>query len=347
MATTVLDSTDTAGILADAGFTIEGENEHTQASGSEGKTQADAQKLAGDGKAVEKNDKSDEGGEEDENGLTEAERKELTEKMQKAIGKKHRMLKEAEEFAASQYSERRLAEQRAEALEREMADLRAKLQPQKVEAAPAKPKREDFASESEYIDATIEWGVQEGMRKQAEQSAKEAAERAQAQLIEAAKARIAKAMELVPNFEEVTSKIDHEVPPVVASYMQKSEMFAELGYHLAKNPDLILSLAKLPPDEQLVKIGKIESKLTPFGSEKTQDDTQSSKTNSNGRETTPAPSADTGTAPSKARSTAPVITPLNQTGSAHEKDPKDFNVREVISDYAKRNQVNFSLRKRH
>lgn len=331
MTMTVIDSTDTAAILADAGIEMEA-------------PQVEEQKAQDKSQDAEKKTQDDA---EDDNGLTEAERRELTEKMQKAVGKKHRMLKEAEEFAAAQYAERRLAEQRAEALERELAEIRAKAAPQPKQEVPAKPKREDFESESDYIDASIDWGVQEGLRKKAEAEAREAAERAQAQLVEAAKSRITKAIELVPDFAEVTSSIDQEVPPAVAGYMQKSELFAELGYHLAKNPELLVSLAKLPPDEQLVKIGKIESTLSPFGSDAAHDGDKPSDTKQPNGQAKPAPSDDTGTAPSKARSTAPVITPLNGTGTAHEKDPKDFNVREAISDYAKRNQVNFSLRKRH
>lgn len=338
MTVTVIDSSNMDAILADAGVEVD--------TPDEGQTAQDGQQEKSGAKA-EGSNKTEPLEEHDENGLTEAERKELTDKMQKAIGKKHRMLKEAEEFAAAQYSEKKLAEQRAAELERELAELREKAAPaqQKQEAA-QKPKREDFGSESEYLDASIEWGVQEGLRKRAEQEAREAAERHQAQLIQDAKGRIARAMELVPDFADVTGAVDHEVPPAVAGYMQKSELFAELGYHLAKNPELILSLAKLPPDEQLVKIGKIEGTLTPFGSEAAHDGTKPSNTKSDGQ-AKPAPSNDTGNLPSKARSSAPVITPLSSAGAAHEKDPKDFNVREAISDFAKRNQVNLNLRKRH
>ena len=333
MVMTVIDSTDTAAILADAGVTLDAP--------ADDKSQ---DKLAKSEPAA-KHEPEDEP--EDDNGLSEEERKSLTEKMQKAVGKRHRMMREAEEFAAAQYSERKLAEQRAEALERELAELKGKADPQAKLEAPAKPKREDYQSESDYLDASIDWGVQEGLRKKAEQEAREAQERTQAQMVEAAKERIAKARDLVPDFDDVVGSIDHEVPKAIAGYMQKSELFAELGYHLAKNPELLVSLAKLQPDEQLVKIGKIEATLSPFGSKSAHDDDKSSNTKQSNGQAKPAPSDDTGTAPSKARSTAPVITPLNGTGTAHEKEPKDFNVREAISDYAKRNQLNFNLRKRH
>src|SRR5271154_3092167 len=66
---------------------------------------------------------------EGEDGLTPHQKRELTQKMQVAIGKKHRALKDAEEFATEQYNERRLAEQRAEAFQNEINALKTQLQP--------------------------------------------------------------------------------------------------------------------------------------------------------------------------------------------------------------------------
>lgn len=347
MAVTVIDSSDVKSLLADAGVELEQQAAEPAAGVSAEQPAGEVEHQPAKAKAEQQHDDPDDI--EGDDGFTPREKRELTEKMQKAIGKKHRMLKEAEEFAAAQYSERKLAEQRAEALERELAELKGKGQPAKAEEPEAeKPKRENFATESEYIDASIEWGVQEGLRKKAAAEAREAADRAQAQLLEAAKGRITRAIELVPDFEDVIGGVNEIVPPVVAGYMQKSEMFAELGYHLAKNPELLVSLSKLPPDEQLVKIGKIESTLQSFGSKETRDGDEPSTKKPNGQPSKAAPSDETGIAPSKARSSAPVITPLNGSGTAGAgKDHKDMNIREAITDYAKRNQVNFSLRKRH
>lgn len=336
MAVTVLDSTDLPAILADAGVEVEQPSE---------KPEPDDKPEPTD-KSGEPHDDPDDI--EGEDGLTPRQKREFTQNMQKTVGKKHRMMKEAEEFAASQYGERKLAEQRAADLERELAELRAKNAPPQEAKAPEKPERQNFATESEYIDAMIQFGVDQRLREKAAEDAKAAAERVQAQLIETAKSRITKAMELVPDYAEVTGAADIEVPPAIAGYMQKSEMFAELGYHLAKNPDVLVSLSKLAPDEQLVKIGKIESTLQPFGSKEAQHDSKSSKEASNGQ-AKPAPSADTGNAPSKPRgNAAPVITPLEGSGGAGvPKDSKDMNIREAIQDFSKRNQINLGLRKRH
>lgn len=338
MATVVLDAGNMDAILKDAGYEApepkEVTNEDGKAAASEGATKTDEKAVGSVTPAVEK---VIEGDEEDENGLTAAEKAELSAKIQKTIGKKHRMLREAEEFAASQYNERKLAEQRAADLQREIESLRGAKKTEIVQEA-KKPSRADFATESEYIDASISWGVDEGLRKKAAEDAQAAAQRAQDAMLQAAQARIEAAIGLVPDFKEVVDGADMIVPPAIAGYMQKSDMFAEIGYHLAKNPDLLVSLSKLQPDEQLVKLGRIESTLQPFA--KASAKAEEVKETKDGI----IPSKDTAIQPSKAR--APVISPLNSSGNAAiEVNPE--NVREVINDFAKKNGVKFAARKRH
>jgi len=290
---------------------------------------------------------------EGEDGLTPRQKRELSAKMLRAIGKKHRELKEAEEFAAAQYGERKIADQRAQTIERELAELKAKAQPaQSASPDAGKPDRAKFETDQAYWEAMTDWRVDQKLAKKAEEDARAAAERRQAEIIETARERISKAIELVPDFREVTEAVDAEVPPVIAGYMQKSEMFAELGYHLAKNPDVLAKIAKLPPDEQLVTIGKIEGRLKPFEPKDSKTAingaTPSKAASTNGQPAKAAPSDDeTGIAPSRARDAAPVIKPLNGSGAAVEVDPRDMNIRETINDWSKRNKVNLGLRKRH
>lgn len=348
----VLDSTDTEAILKDAGVETPGEQKEekvvdTKATDKTASTAAEKKAVL----AAATEDPSviaDDG--EDEDGLTKNQKRELTDKMQKAIGKKHRMIREAEEFAAAQYSQRKLSDQRAENLQREIDTLKGQLTP--VSSEKTKPQREDFKTDQEFLDAAITWGTEDTLKKRAQEEVKREEEREQGRIVETAKSRIAQAIELVPDFAEVTGSVDAEVPPAIAGYMQRSELFAELGYYLAKNPEMLLSLSKLKPDEQLVKIGRIEATLEPFAkSEKIEAKTNDSATLketkvSTASKTTDASPSETETTPSKARS-GPVITPLNGSGTAIEKDPKDMDIRETITDFSKRNQVNLGLRKRH
>lgn len=282
---------------------------------------------------------------EGDDGLTPRQKREYTAQMLKTIGKKHAQLKEAEEFAAAQYSERKLADQRAENLQRQLDQLKA--QPVKPADPDAdKPKREGFETEEAYRDALDDWRVDQKFKaKEAETAAKREQERLD-EVKKAAAGRITRALEIVPDFQEVTEAADINVPPYIAGYMQESEMLAELGYHFAKHPDVLERLAKMRPDRALVEVGKIESKLEPFKplddkGEKASNGAEPSKTGS-----AKADPIKTGTAPSQSR--APVITPVtNSSASQVEKSPQDMNIRETIAAWQKKRGVNLERRKRH
>jgi len=280
---------------------------------------------------------------EDENGLTAAQRAELTEKMQKAIGKKHRALREAEEFAADQYNQRLLAEKRAEQHEREANRLKAQLNGNTPNAVKdeddGKPDRAKFETDEAYQDAVIDWRVDQRLKAQEAEQQKKAQEDRQRETLTAAQNRIQAAMEVVPDYAEVLGAADQVVPPHIAAYMQRSPLIAELGYYFAKNPAELERLADLPADEALVDIGEIKSKLKPFA--KAEPAAKDASTNGT------KPSTETGSPPSKPRVAAP-IKPLG-SGSALqvEKDETAMNVREVINDWSKRRSPALMRRARH
>jgi hypothetical protein len=344
MAVTVLDSGDMPAILADAGVEVSAPKPSAATEskkGDEGES-AGAQEGSEDPDDIE-----------GEDGLTPRQKREWTSSMQKSLGKKHRKQMEAEEFAADQYNQRKLADARAEKAERELAELRSKsAAPVETPKAPEKPQRANFASEEAFVDAMIQFGVDQRLAEKAEEDKKAREKRERELVIQTAQGRIDRAIELVPDFETVLQNTDDSVivPPMIAGYMQESELLAELTYHFAKNPDVLVSLSKLSPSHQLVKIGKIESTLTPFEAKKPQDDSKSSKEEPNGEAPKPAPSADTtGIDLRKPRGkAAPVITPLDGTGSAGaSKDSRDMTAQEAIEDYSKNRRVNLGMRKRH
>lgn len=342
MTVVTLDSNDIPAILADAGMPLDPQPEPAKAEGAEVKPEVKVPEKAAAAQEVVED-------EEDENGLTAEQKRILTKTMQHAIGKKTAKLRDAEEFAAAQYNERKLAEQRYANLEREHAALKAKNAPAVVEdAAPQKPVRANFADEGTYVDAMIQWGVDTRLAEKAEEDRQARLNRQREEGLAVSKERINRAIELVPDFEEVISTASMQVPPAIGEYLQNAELFAELAYHFAKNPDVLVSLAKLTPAQQLVKIGRIESTLTPFEPTAAQNDPKSSKQTTNGQ-AKPAPSADTDIDLSKPRGkAAPVITPLDASGNAGiQKDSKDMNIREAIEDFSKSKRVNLGMRKRH
>ena len=337
MTTVVVDSTNLEQVLADAEKGIIPRDEDILAAAAK----PEPAKPNAEAKPAATTEGSEADDVEDEDGLTPRQKRELTAKMIAAIGKKHRNLKDAEEFAAEQYNTRRLAEQRAQLLETELRRLQeaAKPQPKPEET---KPDRAKFQSDEEYRDALINWEVEQRFRAREAQANKEREEARQAEILRNASARVAKAIELVPDFQEVTEAVDWPTPPAVAGYMQESEMFAELGYYLAQHSEARQKLDSLRPAAQLVEIGKIESTLKPFATD--------AKVNGNGTEKPTATNGDqpsqTGTTPSRSR--APVITPLSAgSGAQVEKDEAEMTPQEALAAWQKRKHRNLTRRQRH
>jgi hypothetical protein len=166
----------------------------------------------------------------------------------------------------------------------------------------------------------------------------------QAEILAHARARIEKAIELQPDFKEVTEAVDWPTPPAVANYMQESPLFAEIGYYLAKHPQSRELLDSLHWTRQLVEIGKIESKLQPFSDKSSgKEPTDAAPASTNGT----TPSTDNGSTPSP-RASAPVIKPLGSGGASQvEKPVTEMTVKEHINDWSKKRHVNFNRRARH
>jgi hypothetical protein len=306
--------------------------------------EAAAEKPEGDEKGESKASEDDPDDVEGPDGLTPREKRDLTAKMQAAIGKRTRALREAEAFAADQYNQRRLAEQRAEQLEREINRFKAQLEGDKP-AEPvvaAKPDRKNFETDDAYQDAVIDWKVEQRVKADREAAAQQAEAQRQAEMLAQAKARIERAKELVPDFAEITGAVDKVVPAHIAGYMQESELFAEIAYHFAQHPEDLDRVAAMTPARSLVEIGKIESKLSPFApAAKVENGDKPSK--SNGAK----PSTETGSAPSKPRVSAPII-PINSGSAVQvEKAASERSLEDEKAAFQKRHGINFGKRQRH
>ena len=295
--------------------------------------------------------------EEGEDGLTPRQKREFTKSMLATIAKKHRAQKEAEELATSEYNRSRMAEERNTALQQEVERLKAQFKVPEVTEGP--PQRDKFETEDAYRDALIDYRVDQKLKAKEAADAKAQEEAEAAETLAHAKARIEHAIELVPDFKEVTEAVDMAVPPHIAVYMQSSDMFAELGYNFAKHPEVLTKLASytegLKPGTQkfvdgitrsLVELGKIESRLSPFAPKAKGDD------ESNGVEPSQTngtkPSTETGTAPSKPRVQAPIIRPLSAgSGAQVEKDPSERTAHEDLIAWQKKHNRLLTARKRH
>lgn len=330
MTIVTVDNTDLAAVMADAGMEPEAETAVAETVKEKPTTEAKADAKT-DAKTEEQDDPDDA---EDEEGISKRQRQELSAKMLKAIGKKHRQVKEAEEFAAHQVREKQAAEARSADLERKLKELQPAKEPIK------EPQRQDFKTDDEYIEARSDWKTEQ---KLAEREAK----REQAELDAGVERRFKTAMEAVPDFKTVIEANPLAFPEHMRAYVRESDMSAEICYHFAKDPHALAKVVALHPVRQLVELGKIEAKLSPFGSSASSP--KADDKSDNGKADKAAPSTqDTGFRPSKARSDAPVIKPLSSSDGAQvEVDPEKMTTRQMIEDFQKTNKVNLSARKRH
>jgi hypothetical protein len=295
---------------------------------------------------------------EGDDGLTPRQKREFTKSMLATIAKKHRAQKEAEEFATSQFNSKTAAEQRASDLAKENAELKSKLAPPPKEAELKVPAREDFKDDQTYWDAMVDYRVEKKLQVAEAAAAKQREAEYEAQVIATATERVNIAKELVPDFSERCAEIDTEIPLFVAAHMRESEMIGELTYYFATHADELPRLDKFTRGvkegtraysdavrKQLVELGKIESKLTPFAKAKADDAPEASQTKStNGVKAEP----ETGSAPSKPRPQAPIITPLNGgSASQVERDEADLTGSQVITRWQKKHGVTLTARKRH
>jgi len=335
MSITVIDSSNLSAVLADAGYpepeavlTAEPEAPAVEAQ-DEFPAYLEADEV------VEHADDDKEGAD----GLTPREKRELTSKMLKSIGKRVAQRKAAEEFADAQYQEKLSAERRGEDLERQLKELKGRIEPQ-AQPDNSKPDRSNYVNEENFIEALTDW-------KTDQKFAQRDAEQAQAAAQTRMRSHLQRANELVDDFAAVTAAANFSVPQNIAEYLADSDLIAELGYHFAKNPDVMKRLHALSPVKQLVELGKIEGKLTPFDSRS--EPKAGVKPATNGAPPKPAPSTlDTGFTPSKARIDAPVIRPLmSGEGQQVEPEVRDMDTRQTIASWQKANKANLNLRRRH
>jgi len=188
----------------------------------------------------------------------------LSEVVRQKIDKKHRQMKEAEEFARSEALRALAAERRAEQLQQKLeAFEKSGPAPAKSEA-PKEPKPDDFATVAEYTAALVDYRVAQRLADEKAKTEREAAEREKEARQREFGKRLGVAQTKYADFEDVLNSIKgtelERVGNDVTEYIQESEQGAELLYHLAKNPDVLDRLRKLSPRRFIAELGKLEAK---------------------------------------------------------------------------------------
>lgn len=260
----------------------------------------------------------------------------LPERVRKQIGKKHRQMKEAEEFAETEGRRAIAAERRAEALERELAELRggkAADNPQSKSTAKAfdkpKPDKKDFTTVGDYADALVEWRVEkaahEARQKADELRAEEESQRPQKEAARELAKGFAQRQEefqkTCPDYEAVLEDCDEDLHNAGLQYLVESDVGPQLAYWLAKpeNQHHIKRINKLTPARMAGELGKLESQL------------ESAPQQQQSQQPGQKPAAAPAVAPRKVSSAPAPIEPLNSDSSATagHKDPATMSFKEL------------------
>lgn len=197
----------------------------------------------------------------------------------RAVGRKHKELmsfkaladkraaelSDAEEFAKGQWNEKRLSDERAAQLEKELADLKKGAAPVEAKSEKGKPDPKLFVDDKgqfksfEYAEALAEYAaakaVSDDRKAQSEERAKQEAAQAEA----VARARVLESEKKHPDFRAVVDAADVRTHQQVINYLSGSENIGEVSYYLAKNPEFLARINAMHPLKAIAEIGKLEA----------------------------------------------------------------------------------------
>jgi len=161
---------------------------------------------------------------------------------------------------------RRAAEERAEKLERELADERAKNAPKEPKEevdndVGPRPKRSEYTDPDDYDDALVEWSSNKAAK---ELKAKEERDRQEAKkekVIKEWTKRLEKAKADLPDFEDMMQSSKAAVSDPARDAIIESEFGPQIAYALASDDELAEKVTNMKPADQLKWIGRQEDKF--------------------------------------------------------------------------------------
>ena len=147
-------------------------------------------------------------------------------------------------------------------------------QQQPAQAQPAddgSPKREQFSTYEDFIEAKATWRADKAAdartRQILEESEKSKTQRSQQEAQEKQdrefRAHIEAARDAIEDFDDVLQDSDATLTEAMrAAILESGDKGPFIGYHLAKNPEEAARIAKLSPTRQAAEIVKLEEKVT-------------------------------------------------------------------------------------
>lgn len=153
--------------------------------------------------------------------------------------------------------DRIIGAEKAKAERRARREFEAQIQSQR-QAPTVLPQREQFANDTDYFEAVIDFKAEEKLNAREQQ-------KRQAEVSMTYADREDTAREKYEDFE-ITKKQPHEGGPAVSDYMAEVIMASDIGpellYHLAKNQRESVRIFGLPPLQQAKELGRIEAALS-------------------------------------------------------------------------------------
>ena len=161
-------------------------------------------------------------------------------------------------------AERRIAQLTRRTHELE-AQLQALQQPQEPQEAAKEPRREDFDSYEDYLEARTEYRVESRFAEEAEtrqQREHETNQQRQAQeFAERRDSLVDDGVDAYPDFEDVALDETLPITQTMADALIHSESGHDLWYHLGQNPQKAERIANLNPVQQVYELGRLEASL--------------------------------------------------------------------------------------
>jgi hypothetical protein len=202
---------------------------------------------------------------------------EKDEKARKAINRKHKEamsfkalaekraaeLSDAEEFAKGQWNEKRLSDERAAQLEKELADLKKGATPVVQKSEKGKPDPKVFVDDKgqfksfEYAEALAEWAATKAVEDDRAKQVQERRQNEAAQAEALARQRVAETEKRHPDFKEVVAAADVRTHNDVIAFLSANEHIGEVSYYLAKNPEYLARINAMHPYAAIAELGEL------------------------------------------------------------------------------------------
>jgi len=192
-----------------------------------------------------------------------------TEKKDKGKG---RFSKRIDELTRERYEAQAAtaaAQEQAAQLREQLAKIQAQPRPEPehgtyrltTNAPDGAPKRADYASDEEWLDARVDWRAEQRDKRNAEQERQQRDQSVHATYMERADHFTAEH----PDFNEVVNgiRMAPDVAPGVQAAIMGRPNGAEVAYYLGQNPDVCEELSQMNPADAVAEIGAISYELMP------------------------------------------------------------------------------------